>query len=137
MAEYTASATTTSGRNGHVDSADGLIHFDLSVPKELGGPGKPGATNPEALFASGYSACFGGAIAFIAGQEKLKPEAVHVTSDVTLHHADGGFHLSVVLKCKLDGLPRAEAESLVRKAHEFCPYSKAIRNNVDVKLEVV
>jgi lipoyl-dependent peroxiredoxin len=138
MAEYTAKATTTAGRNGHVDSADGLIHLDLSVPKELGGPGKPNATNPEQLFAAGYSACFGGAIAFVAGQEKIKPENIHVEADVTIHADESkGFFLSVVLKNKLDGIERAEAERLVQKAHEVCPYSKATRNNVDVKLEVV
>ena len=138
MPDYTAKATTTAGRNGHVDSADGLIHFDLSVPKELGGPGKPGATNPEQLFAAGYSACFGGAIAYVAGQEKIKPESVHVEADVTIHADPAkGFDLSVVLKCTLDGIERAEAERLVHKAHEVCPYSKATRNNIDVKLEVV
>ena len=124
MAEYTASATTTAGRNGHVDSADGLLHFDLSVPKELGGPGKSGATNPEQLFAAGYSACFGGAIAFLAGQEKLKPESVHVTADVTIHHADGGFHLSVALKCKLDGLERAEPKASCAKRMSSAPTAK-------------
>jgi len=137
MAEYTAKATTTAGRNGHVDSADGLIHFDLSIPKELGGPGKSGATNPEQLFAAGYSACFGSALGVVAGQEKIKPESIHVEADVTLHHDDSGFSLSVVLKSKLDGIERAEAERLVHKAHEICPYSKATRNNVNVTLEVV
>ena len=137
MPDYTAKATTTAGRNGHVDSADGLIHFDLSVPKELGGPGKPGATNPEQLFAAGYSACFGGAIAYVAGQEKIKPESIHVEADVTIHAGDSGFDLSVVLKCKLDGVERGEAERLVHKAHEVCPYSKATRNNIAVKLEIV
>jgi osmotically inducible protein OsmC len=137
MAEYIAKATTTAGRNGHVDSADGLIHFDLSIPKELGGPGKSGATNPEQLFAAGYSACFGSALGVVAGQEKIKPESIHVEADVPLHHDDSGFSLSVVLKSKLDGIERAEAERLVHKAHEICPYSKATRNNVNVTLEVV
>lgn len=138
MPEYTAKATTTAGRNGHVDSADGVIHFDLSLPKELGGPGKQGATNPEQLFAAGYSACFGGAIAHVAGQEKIKPESIHVEADVTFHADEAkGFYLSVVLKSKLDGIDRAEAQRLVEKAHEVCPYSKATRGNVDVKLEVV
>ena len=138
MPEYTAKATTTAGRNGHVDTADGLLHLDLTVPKELGGPGKQGATNPEQLFAAGYSACFGGAIAFVAGQEKIKPESIHVEADVTIHADETkGFYLSVVLRNKLDGLDRAEAQRLVEKAHEVCPYSKATRGNVEVKLEVV
>lgn len=138
MPEYTAKATTTAGRNGHVDTADGLLHLDLTVPKELGGPGKQGATNPEQLFAAGYSACFGGAIAYVAGQEKIKPESIHVEADVTIHVDETkGFYLSVVLRNKLDGLDRAEAQRLVEKAHEVCPYSKATRGNMEVKLEVV
>lgn len=136
MSAYTAKATTTAGRNGHVDSADGVIHFDLSTPKEMGGPGKPGATNPEELFAAGYSACFGSAIAHVAGQEKIKPDSIHVEADVTIDQNAGGFFLAVALKCKIDGIERAEAERLVHKAHEVCPYSKATRNNIDVKLEI-
>ena len=138
MPEYTAKATTTAGRNGHVDSDDGTVHFDLSLPKELGGSGKQGATNPEQLFAAGYSACFGQALIVVAGQEKIKPESVHVEADVTLHADESkGFYLSVVLRNKLDGIDRAEAQRLVEKAHEICPYSKATRGNVEVKLEVV
>jgi osmotically inducible protein OsmC len=134
---YTATATTTAGRNGHVRSEDGVVDFDLRLPKELGGPGGAGATNPEQLFAAGYSACFGQALIAIAGAEKIKPEGVHVTAAVTLDKNDGGFFLAVKLTAKLDGIERAQAEELVRRAHEeVCPYSKATRGNIDVAVDV-
>jgi osmotically inducible protein OsmC len=136
---YTAHATTTAGRNGHVETSDGLVKLDLSVPKELGGPGKPGASNPEALFAAGYSACFGGAIEFVAGQEKVKHGPVTVTADVTIdNQPEKGFFLAVVLKPHVEGVDKATAQRLADKAHaEVCPYSKATRGNIDVKVEVV
>ena len=138
MPSYTAHATTTGGRNGHVESSDGLIKADLSVPKEIGGPGKPGATNPEEFFAAGYSACFGGAVDYAASLEKIKVGDVTVTADVTVNAGGSGFELSVVLKTKVEGVDRATAERLVHKAHhEICPYSKATRGNVDVKLEIL
>lgn len=138
MPSYTAHATTTGGRNGHVESSDGLLKADLSVPKDIGGPGKPGATNPEEFFAAGYSACFGGAVDYAATLEKLKVGAVTVTADVTINAGSTGFDLSVVLKTKVEGVDRATAERLVYKAHnEICPYSKATRGNIDVKLEVL
>jgi Ohr subfamily peroxiredoxin len=130
---YTASATTVAGRNGHVDSSDGVLHLDLAMP----GSGKPGATNPEQLFAAGYSACFGQAILGVAGRDKLKPSAVRVTADVTLNVEGHDYSLAVKLKAKIDGVERAEAEQLMQKAHQVCPYSKAIRNNVPVELEVL
>jgi Ohr subfamily peroxiredoxin len=139
MPEYTATATTTGGRNGHVDTSDGLLHFDLSVPKDIGGPGQPGATNPEQLFASGYSACFGGAIDYVAKLEKVQVHEVKVTADVTLHADPAkGFYLSAVLKVSLPGVDRATAERLAKRAHEeVCPYSKATRGNVKVDVVVV
>jgi osmotically inducible protein OsmC len=130
---YTATATTTAGRNGHVESSDGVLALNLAPP----GSGKAGATNPEQLFAAGYSACFGSAIMAVAGAQKLKPEGVQVTADVTLHINGNEYSLSVKLKAKIDGLERGEAEKLVHKAHEVCPYSKATRNNVPVELEVL
>lgn len=133
---YTASATTVAGRNGHVESSDGLLKFDLSFPKELGGPGKSGATNPEQLFAAGYSACFGGAIGVAAAGQKVRPEDIRVTADVTIDKNDSGFFLAVKLHAKIAGVDRATAEQLVHKAHEICPYSKATRNNVNVELVV-
>ena len=138
MPSYTASATTTGGRNGHVESSDGLLKFDLSVPKDIGGPGKPGATNPEQLFAAGYSACFGGAVEYAGRLEKLPIKSVTVTAEVTLHAADDGFFLSVQLNTKVDGVDHATAERLAKTAHEaICPYSKATRNNIDVKVTVL
>ena len=134
---YTAHATTTAGRNGHVETSDGLIKLDLSVPKELGGPGKPGGSNPEALFAAGYSACFGSAIEFLAGQEKVKHGPVTVTADVTIDMTpEKGFFLAVVLRPKIEGVDQATAQHLANRAHEdVCPYSKATRGNIDVKIE--
>jgi Ohr subfamily peroxiredoxin len=129
---YTASATTTAGRNGHVESSDGVLKHDLAMP----GSGKAGATNPEQLFAAGYSACFGSAIMAVAGRDKLKPEAVHVTAEVTLVVNGHDYSLAVKLKAKIDGLPHEEAERLVHEAHQVCPYSKATRNNIPVELEV-
>ncbi len=129
---YTAIATTTAGRNGHVDSSDGVLHHDLAMP----GSGKPDATNPEQLFAAGYSSCFGSAIMAVAGAGKIKPDAVHVTAEVTLNINGNDYSLSVKLKPKIDGVDRATAEQLVHKAHEVCPYSKATRNNVPVEIEL-
>ena len=129
---YTAIATTTAGRDGHVDSSDGVLHQDLAMP----GSHKPNATNPEQLFAAGYSACFGSAIMAVAGAGKIKPEAVHVTAEVTLNVNGHDYSLSVKLKPKIDGVDRATAEQLVHKAHEVCPYSKATRNNVPVEIEL-
>ncbi len=138
MPEYTAHASTVAGRNGHVDSSDGVVKLDLTMPKELGGPAKPGATNPEQLFAAGYSACFGSAIGAVAGAEKVTTGEITVNADVTLH-ADPGpdFYLSVKLAAKIDGVDRETATRLVHRAHEICPYSKATRNNVTVELSVL
>jgi Ohr subfamily peroxiredoxin len=138
MPSYTASATTTGGRNGHVESSDGVLKFNLSVPKDIGGPGKPGTTNPEQLFAAGYSACFGSAVEFLARQEKLPISGVSVTAEVTLNAGADGFFLAVHLKTKVDGVDHATAERLAKQAHEAtCPYSKATRNNIDVKVTVI
>jgi Ohr subfamily peroxiredoxin len=133
---YTAEAATTGGRNGHVRTSDGLLEFDLSVPKSMGGPGNAGATNPEQLFAAGYSACFGGAVDFVASRDKVKIGPVAVTADVSFNADDSGFYISVVLKTAIEGVDHATAEQLVQKAHEVCPYSKATRGNVKVDLVV-
>ena len=138
MPEYTAHATATAGRNGHAETDDGAVKHDLSMPKEIGGAGKPGATNPEQLFAAGYAACFGGAIGAVAAAEKVTTGEVTVKADVTLHIDPGpDFYLSVKLAAKIDGVDHATAEKLVHKAHEVCPYSKATRNNVKVELSVL
>ena len=127
---YTAIATTTAGRNGHVDSSDGVLHLDLAMP----GSGKANATNPEQLFAAGYSACFGSAILAVAGAGKLKPEGVAVTAEVTLVIEGHDYSIAVKLKAKIDGVSREEAEKLLHAAHQVCPYSKATRGNIPVEL---
>lgn len=135
---FVAHATTTGGRNGHVETPDGLIKLDLSVPKEMGGPGKPNTVNPEELFAAGYSACFGGAVEYAAHLEKVKIGPVTVTADVTIDQNDTGFFLAVVVKTHVEGVDHAVAEKLAHKAHnDICPYSKATRGNVEVRLEIV
>jgi osmotically inducible protein OsmC len=137
MTSYTAHATTVAGRNGHVESSDGAIRIDLTMPKELGGAGKEGATNPEQLFAAGYSACFGGAIEAVARAEKAPVTKVTVTADVTLHKEDNNFFLSVKLRAAIEGVDRETAQKLVERAHQVCPYSKATRNNIEVVVEAI
>lgn len=135
---YTAHATADGGRDGSVKSSDGMIDIKLNKPKALGGNEAPGTTNPEQLFASGYSACFAGAIAFVATQKKITLQGVFVTAhiDIGLLEA-GGLGLGAQLEVRLPGLDRATAEMLVNEAHGVCPYSKATRNNIEVKLSVV
>ena len=133
---YTAHATATGGRNGHTRSDDGLVDLNVSVPKEMGGPGKPGTGTPEHLFASGYAACFGGAVDFVAKQHKKDASKATVKCDVTIGPRDGGgFGLMVALDVTDRSLPTAELQALMQEAHEkICPYSHATRGNVDVKL---
>lgn len=136
---YTAHATSSGGRTGTAKTDDGRLSVTLDTPKELGGGGGAG-TNPEQLFAAGYSACFHSALKFVAGQKQVK---VPADSAVTAHVGLGqnpkgkGFAITVSLEVALPGLDRAEAEALVREAHEVCPYSNATRGNVDVQLSVV
>ena len=136
---YTATATATGGRNGHTESSDGIVHADLSVPKEMGGPGKPGTATPEHLFAAGYAACFGGALDFVGKQHKKDASKAKVVCAVSIGPREGGgFGLAVKLHVEDKSLPRAELDALAKEAHEkICPYSNATRNNVDVTLEVV
>lgn len=124
-------ATATGGRDGRATSPDGKINLAISPPGS-NGPG----TNPEQLFASGYAACFGGAVAFAAGLDKIPLSAknVRVTATVNLHKDDAGFSLSVSLNAELAGIDQAQAEALVAKAHTICPYSKATRGNINVTL---
>ena len=135
---FTASATATGGRNGHTEASDHSVAADLSVPKEMGGPGRPNTTTPEHLFAAGYAACFGGAIDFVAKQQKKDASKARVTADVSIGPREGGgFGLAVVLRVEDDTLQQAELQALANEAHEkICPYSHATRNNVDVKLQV-
>jgi Ohr subfamily peroxiredoxin len=134
---YTAHATATNGRGGHVETDDGVLKFDLSVPKGMGGEGKPGATNPEQLFACGYAACFGGAMDFVAGQKKVALSPASVTAAVTFNKDDTGFFLSVKLTIAAPGMDRAVLTDLVHAAHGVCPYSKATAGNVTVDLVIV
>lgn len=135
---YTTSATATGGRDGHARTQDGTLDVQLSTPKEMGGGGGAG-TNPEQLFACGYSACFLGAMKFVASQGGPKvPQDARVTATVGIGpRSEGGFGIDVELAISLPGLDRAEAEALVEKAHQVCPYSNATRNNVPVRLKVV
>lgn len=129
---YSAQASAQGGRGGHTETDDKKISLDLSPPGS-NGPG----TNPEQLFAAGYGACFGGALAFIAGQKKIAlPETpvIHVT--INLHKAETGFHLSGAINVELKGLDDAVAAELVHATHDFCPYSKATRGNVDIALQL-
>ena len=136
---YTAHATSTGGREGTSKSSDGALEAKLTTPKELGGSGAFG-TNPEQLFAAGYSACFIGAMKAVAAQGggvKVPADAT-VTADVGIGpRSEGGFGLDVALTVSLPGLDRAAAEKLVATAHQVCPYSNATRNNLDVKITVV
>jgi Ohr subfamily peroxiredoxin len=136
---FTATATASGGRNGHTQSDDGMIKADLSVPKAMGGPGKPGTATPEHLFAAGYAACFGGALDFVGKQQKKDASKAKVTCAVSIGPRDGGgFGLAVKLRVEDKSLPQTELAALAREAHEkICPYSHATRGNVNVQLEVV
>jgi lipoyl-dependent peroxiredoxin len=136
---YTTTATATGGRNGHTRNADGVVSVDLSIPKSMGGPGKAGATTPEDLFACGYAACFGSACEFAAKSLlKLQPAAIRIDCEVGIGAlAAGGFGLTVALTAHVAGLAQADAERLVLKAHEICPYSNATRNNIPVTVRAV
>jgi Ohr subfamily peroxiredoxin len=135
---YTAQATANEGRDGRVESSDGFLKFELTKPKGLGGSEKPGTTNPEQLFACGYSACFAGAVAFVANQKKVALNGIEVTAKVDIGLIEsGGLGLGAELQVRLPGIERAQAEELVHAAHQVCPYSKATRNNIEVKLSVL
>jgi len=133
---YTATATATGGRDGRAVSSDGMLDVKLSTPRELGGQGGDG-TNPEQLFAAGYSACFIGALKFVAGQQKQQlPADTSITGQVGIGQIPGGFGLEVQLNVSLPGLDQAVAEQLTEAAHQVCPYSNATRGNIDVRLKV-
>ena len=135
---FTAVAAATGGRNGHTEASDGSVKADLSVPKSMGGPGKPNTTTPEHLFAAGYAACFGGALDFVAKQHKKDATKAKVTAEVSIGPREGGgFGLAVKLHVEDASLPQADLAALANEAHEkICPYSHATRGNVDVQLEV-
>jgi lipoyl-dependent peroxiredoxin len=136
---YTAHATSTGGRTGSTRSSDGAIELSLVTPKELGGAGGSG-TNPEQLFAAGYSACFIGAMKAVAARQKIAlPADVSIDASVgigPLTGKEGAFGIEVAMTVKVPGMDRPAAEKLVATAHEVCPYSNATRGNVDVKLSI-
>ncbi len=136
---FTATASAVGGRNGHSESTDGAVCVDLSVPKEMGGPGKEKTTTPEHLFAAGYAACFGGALDFIAKQHKKDTNHAKVTCAVSVGpRSKGGFGLAVKMTVEDKSMATSELNELVHEAHEkICPYSHATRNNVDVQFEVI
>jgi lipoyl-dependent peroxiredoxin len=136
---FTATATATGGRNGHTEAADGTVKADLSVPKEMGGPGRPGTTTPEHLFAAGYAACFGGALDFVAKKQKKDATKARITCSVSIGPRDGGgFGIAVKMQVEDRSLPQAELTALTKEAHEqICPYSHATRGNVPVDFTVV
>lgn len=131
---YTATATAFGGRDGKVRSSDGTLDLDVIPPRELGG-NKPG-TNPEQLFAAGYSACFGSALAHVARAKKITTGPVEITAAVTLGNIGAAFGLAVELTARLPELPRDQAQALLEAAHQVCPYSNATRGNIVVDLKL-
>ena len=137
--KYTTSATATGGREGQARTQDGSLEVRLATPKELGGAGGAG-NNPEQLFAAGYAACFLGAMKAVAskGETAKVPQDANVKATVGIGpRSEGGFGLDIALDVSLPGVPREQAQDLVEKAHQVCPYSNATRNNVPVRLNVV
>ncbi|BBF85971.1 organic hydroperoxide resistance protein [Aquitalea magnusonii] len=134
---YRANATATGGREGSAESSDAALKVQLSTPRELGGAGGPG-TNPEQLFAAGYSACFLGALKFVALQDKVAlPATTTVNATVGIGPIPTGFGIEVDLQISIPGVDAAKAQALVDKAHIVCPYSNATRGNIDVRLQLV
>ena len=135
---YTAHGSATGGRDGKGRTDDGKVDVTLSVPKEMGGTGT--GTNPEQLFSVGYSACYLGAIKFVAGKEKIKiSDDARVSANVSIGERDDkqGFGLAVTLDVSLPGVDKAKAEELTKKAHVVCPYSHSIKGNVQVTTKIV
>jgi Ohr subfamily peroxiredoxin len=132
---YTAHATAKGGRAGHITSDDGVLDLDVTMPKALGGDGARG-TNPEQLFAAGYSACFGSALGLVARTQGINPGPFTITGDVSIGAEGKGFKLAVTLTGTFSELERSKAEALMQAAHQVCPYSNATRNNIEVSLLV-
>ena len=134
---YTAGATATGGREGVAKSSDGTLEVRLSTPRELGGAGGSG-TNPEQLFAAGYSACFLGALKFVASQSKIKlPDETSIQGYVGIGPIPTGFGIQTELKINIPGMSKDDVKSLVDKAHIVCPYSNATRGNMKVTLTIL
>lgn len=133
---YTAEATATGGRNGQVKSSDGVLDLEVRMPKALGGA-QDGYTNPEQLFAAGYSACFDSALNLVIKTGKITTGITTVTAAVSIGQNDtGGFGLAVKMEVNIPGVDQQQAEELVEKAHQICPYSNATRGNIEVALSV-
>ncbi len=134
---YTAKAKATGGRDGRATSSDGVLDVKLGVPKEMGGAGGE-VTNPEQLFAAGYSACFLGAMKFVAGRDKISmPREAYIEAEVGIGAVPTGFAIQVQLNIHLEGMEASDAQQLVDAAHIVCPYSNATRGNIDVTLNVI
>jgi Ohr subfamily peroxiredoxin len=133
---YTASATSTGGRDGRVKTDDATLDLAIVMPKQLGGAGTAGATNPEQLFAAGYAACFGSALAHVARAKKITTGPMNVTANVAIGQVGARFGLAVEIIAAIPELPRDQAEALVAAAHEVCPYSNATRGNIVVDVRV-
>ena len=133
---YTTSVTATGGRNGKVKSENGVLELDVRSPKALGGKDDD-HTNPEMLFAAGYSSCFGSALSLVIGKSKIETGEPTVTAKVSIGQIEnGGFGLAVEMDVNIPGVTLEEAQELTEKAHQVCPYSNATRNNIEVKLAV-
>ena len=132
---YTASATTTGGRQGHATSSDGVLDLTLTAPKELGGPGT--GTNPEQLFAAGYAACFNGALTLVARAAKVDASAAQVTANIGFGPEGDGYAITADLEVAVPGLDLSQVQQLADAAHQVCPYSKATRGNVPVTVLAV
>lgn len=132
----TSTATANGGREGHVQSTDGVINLDLAIQKGLGGPGGAKA-NPETLFAAGYAACFHSAVQFYARNSKIDVSGSEITAHVGIGKDDTSFALEVTLEGKFPSLDQQQAHDVMEKAHQICPYSKATRGNIPVTLTVV
>ncbi len=134
---YKAKVTTSGGREGHVKSDDGILDMRVSMPKGMGGKGE-NFTNPEQLFAAGYSSCFGSALQVVAKKHKVDLGDFNVTATVKLGTAeDGNLLLAVVLDSYIPGVDIETGEKLVNDAHEICPYSRATRDNINVTLNLM
>jgi Ohr subfamily peroxiredoxin len=134
---YRATSKATGGRDGSVVTTDGALNVKLSTPKELGGAGGSG-TNPEQLFAAGYSACFIGALKLVAGQQKVQlSEELSITGSVSIGPISTGFGIDVELQISIPGVERSVAEGLIEKAHQVCPYSNATRGNINIILKLI
>ena len=133
---YKAHATSTGGRDGTTRTSDGLLDLKLAVPKEMGGPGS--GVNPEQLFASGYSACFVGAMKFVASTQKIDlPANTSINATVGIGQIPAGFGIEVQLEVSIPGMDKVAAQALVDKAHQVCPYSNATRGNIEVTITLV